>query len=200
MQADRAATSRDRAATSWLPPRRRSAHHSAGTDTRPSQASPRNSCRRWRYWSATRVAFSGLMSRMLSTAASGSQTTRCSQIGHSYRTSTTSAAPTTRNPTIKTMNATGPSPLSWARRSSPQNKQRSDTVRKPSKSGPRPHRGQPARRPARKGEIVSSLTPDPPSSAGYRPTNRPRRTGTARRRRRNANTMRPPRNRHACPA
>src|SRR3546814_1588269 len=53
---------------------------------------------------------------------------------------------------MKMTNTAGPSPLSAAARFRPQTVQTGLTVRKPSKSGPVPHRGQRHRGPAAKGE------------------------------------------------
>ena len=63
---------------------------------------------------------SGRIRPTQSAAASGSQTTMCSQIGQAYVTSTTRAAITTTAPASSVMKATGPSPLSCSRRSAPQ--------------------------------------------------------------------------------
>src|SRR3546814_5322674 len=66
--------------------------------------------------------------------------------------STQRASAVTTGATMKMTNTAGPSPLSAAARFRPQTVQTGLTVRKPSKSGPVPHRGQRHRGPAAKGE------------------------------------------------
>jgi hypothetical protein len=56
---------------------------------------------------------------------------RCSHTGGAYLTSVMSAEATTIPPTIRMMNATGPSPLSWGDRSTPQAGHRGRTVKNP---------------------------------------------------------------------
>src|SRR6266566_4720507 len=93
----------------------------------------------------------------------GVHSTRCTQIGGAKRISTRAASPTTIKPRIRITKTAGPSPASWADRSSPQTSHAGRTLKSPANNLPLPQRGHRHPSAARSGETGVKFSSEPAS-------------------------------------